>query len=108
MAEPSFNLWQMLVFLIKISPWGDTWFNLTEVASAIGYHGNQCSQIAALTFGHQKCIADNNKWLWFLQSENLISRELIKKCSELPGMVMGIPPLLRCPPVEEKRFSDWE
>ena len=72
-------------------------------------HGNQCSQIAALTFVHQKCIADNNKGLWFLKSENLISRDLIKKCSELPGMVMGIPPLLRCtgmasPPVQQNLF----
>ena len=39
---------------------------------------------------------------------SLRSRELIMKCSELPAVVMGMTPLVRCPPVKKRRFSDWE
>lgn len=50
--------------------WGDVWSNLSKVASAIGHHNDRRSQLAALLFVRQKCIADNNKWHWFLQSED--------------------------------------
>lgn len=74
-------------FLIMICPhlkhlhlqkgWGDVWCNLSKVASAIGYHGDRRSQLAALMFVRQKCIADDNKWLWFLQSEDLEEEQRI-------------------------------
>ena len=88
--------------------WEGTWSYLSTVASAITYHGDQWIHLAALIFVHQKCMVDNNKWLWFLQSEDLEEGRTDKKCSELPGIVTGIAPLVRCPPVEERIFSDWE
>lgn len=33
---------------------------------------------------------------------------MTKKCSELPGIVVGIIPLVRWLPVKERRALDWE
>ena len=76
-------------FLVMICPnlkhlhlqkgWGDVWCNLSKVASAIGYHGDQHSQIAALMFMRQKCIPENDKWSWFLQSKELEEEQRIRQ-----------------------------
>lgn len=59
--------------------WGDVWCNLSKVASAVGHHGDQRSQVAALMYVRQRCIAENNKWLWFLQSKDLTQERRIEQ-----------------------------
>ena len=59
--------------------WGDMWCNLSKFATAIGHHQDRRSQIAALLFMRQKCIADDNKWLWFLQSEDPEEEQTIER-----------------------------
>lgn len=77
-------------FLIKVCPhlkhlqlqkgWGDMWCNLSKVATAIGYHGDRQSQLAALMYVREKCIPDaTNKWLWYLQSHDLMEEERIRR-----------------------------
>lgn len=59
--------------------WGDMWCNLSKFASAIGHHEGRRSQIAALIFMRQKCIADDSKWLWFLQSDDPEEEQRIER-----------------------------
>lgn len=76
-------------FLIKICPnlkhlhlqkgWGDMWCNLSKVATAIGYHSDHQSQIAALIFVRDKVVPEaTNKWLWYLQSSNPLEEQRIR------------------------------
>ena len=68
-------------FLVMICPrlkhlqlergWGDVWCNLSKFATAIGYHQDHRSQLAALIFMRQRCIPDSeSKWAWYFQSED--------------------------------------
>ena len=57
--------------------WGDAWYNLSKIASAVGYHVDHRSQIAALMFMRHKCVAEDNNWHWFLQSEDLAEEQRI-------------------------------
>ena len=59
-----------LKFLHLQRGWGDAWAHLSKIASAVGHHGDHRSQIAALMFMRQKCVAEDNNWRWFLQSED--------------------------------------
>lgn len=65
--------------------WGDVLCNLFKVATAIGYHSDHRSQLAALVFVQQQCIPEHSSpWLWFLQSddpqeEEAITRELFNQ-----------------------------
>ena len=59
--------------------WGNVRCNFSKVASAVGYHSDRRSQVAALMFLRQKCIAENNKWLWFLQSKDLAEEQRIER-----------------------------
>lgn len=74
--------------------WGDVWSNLSKVASAVGHHGDRRSQLAALMFVRKKCIAADNKWLWFLQSEDLeeeqrIDQEVFRAAGNSDATVTG-------------------
>ncbi|XP_068676951.1 uncharacterized protein [Montipora foliosa] len=75
-------------FLIMICPrlqqlqlergWAIVYNNLSKIASAIGYHGNHNSQLAALIFIREFCIPDReNLWRSYLQSEELVEENRI-------------------------------
>ena len=57
--------------------WGDVWCHLSKIATAVGYHGDHRSQIAALMFMREKCVAQGNHWSWFLQLEDLAEEQRI-------------------------------
>ena len=59
-----------LLFLNLERGWGNVWSNLSKVATAVGYHGDRRSQLAALVFMRRRCVPDGNRWLWFLQTDN--------------------------------------
>ena len=65
--------------------WGDVWSNLSKMATAVGYHADQRSQVAALIYLRRRSIPDtNNRWHWFLQTqgteEETITREVFAGC----------------------------
>ena len=81
-------MWQMLAFSqcsipIKLlhlqKGWGDVWCQLSKIASAVGYHDDHRSQIAALMFMRQKCITRDNHWFWFLQSKDPVEEQRIDR-----------------------------
>lgn len=58
--------------------WGDFWSELSKVGSAIGYHRDRQSQVAALIYLRRQCIHDENShWLWYLQSEDVALEEQV-------------------------------
>lgn len=112
--ERSFDMWQMLAFSqcsipIKLlhlqKGWGDVWCQLSKIASAVGYHDDHRSQIAAVKSASHGIITGSGSCNRKTPRRN---RELTEKCSKLPGVVCGITPLARCIPVEERRFLDGE
>lgn len=58
---------------------GDAWCNLSKIATAVGYHNDHRSQIAALMFMRQKCVTPGNHWSWFLQSADLAEEQRIDR-----------------------------
>lgn len=112
--ERSFDMWQMLAFsqcsipiklLHLLKGWGDVWCQLSKIASAVGYHDDHRSQIAAVKSASHGIITGSGSCNRKTPRRN---RELTEKCSKLPGVVCGITPLARCIPVEERRFLDGE
>ena len=78
-----------LVYLNLERGWGNVWSNLSKIASAIGYHQNHRSQLAALVFMRRRCIAENSSWAWFLQSiehaeEDALAREIFGEPHQEP------------------------
>lgn len=69
-----------LLFLNLERGWGNVWSNLSKVATAVGYHADHRSQLAALVFMQRRCVPDaNNRWLWFLQTDNRQEEREIKQ-----------------------------
>ena len=78
-----------LVYLNLERGWGNVWSNLSKIASAVGYHQNHRSQLAALVFMRRRCIAENSSWAWFLQSiehaeEDALAREIFGEPHQEP------------------------
>ena len=52
--------------------WGDFWGELSKLGTALGYHRDRESQVAALIYLRRQCIRDDNSlWHWYLQSEDV-------------------------------------
>lgn len=65
--------------------WGDFWNQLSKLGTAIGYHQNRESQIAALIYIRRQCIRDvNSHWHWYLQSDDL-AKEQHLNCTVFDG-----------------------
>lgn len=70
------------------SGWGEVLCNLSKIASAVGYHGDHHSQLAALVFIIQRCVrGSGNKWRWYFErddrrEEDSIRAEVFAGCFE--------------------------
>lgn len=59
--------------------WGNFWGHLSKLGTALGYHRDHESQVAALMFIRSQCVPDNNNWHWFLQSEDLALEQQLNR-----------------------------
>lgn len=60
--------------------WGDVWAQLSKLGTALGYHQDRQSQIAALIYLRKQVIPDRTSyWHWFLQSDDVILEERLNR-----------------------------